>query len=164
MSDASPPADTIVVGEAAEQYEQERAELAERMREADSDDELAAIAREGNAVEAKAKGAASAAEAWGDDAEVVIRGLDAQEYAELEDYLDEHYGDNCDGAARNATVAAGVREAPFLAEEDRHFTEAMDDLGIKVDIVKWLEAEVNERTSPDPFGWTSFDELLAETT
>jgi len=88
----------------------------------------------------------------GDDATVTVRGLNAGEHAYVENQLaamrEEADGDTVPGAKTNVYAAAGLVDAPFLDAHDPDLDPALATItDLPVGVAKWLEAEVNDRTT-----------------
>lgn len=169
---------TIVLGDKADQLAQRRDDLAAEIREAqqtaqetEDEDESTRLAREVARISQRAdganrhlKGVLWAVDQWGEDAEIVLSGLNSEEYAQVEDYLQHGRVGAGAGAHRNATVAMALEDAPFLPDGPPGFRDRLEEYvgPLPVNVTQWLESEVNDLTSPDPGNWTSFDDLLQE--
>lgn len=108
---------------------------------------------------------------YGEDATITVGGLDAGEYAQVQDraesYRAQQDGDSgVPGARRNVFAAMGVVDAPFLdreaiADADDPLGETLDAVtSLPVGVADWLESRANELTTVSEGDFRSFSERL----
>lgn len=163
---SEPREETIRLGDALDELDDQLDQLAASLQTAEDGTASAAVLqRSANEIDTQGADLSGLVDEYGEDAEVTVRGLDAGEYARVEDRVaamragtDEPGG--LPGSSRNVWAAAGLVDAPFL-DDDAGFdakiqTVAAQDPGV----AKWLEARVNDLTSVSEGNWTPLRERL----
>jgi len=157
---------TYRLGDERDRLDERLDELADESADGDAD-----AVSEGQQVESELRGVAWACEEYGADAEIVLGGLGAGEYAEVQDRIAQaraRQTENIDlpGVSRNMWCAAGLVEAPFLSERAPDINTALHaiterDGGLPTEFVTWVEARVDDLTTVAEGNVRSFAERLA---
>lgn len=161
-----PREETIRLGDALDELDDRLDDLAASLQDAEDGTASAAVLqRSANEIDTQGADLAGLVEEYGEDAEVTVRGLDAGEYARVEDraaamraQADQPGG--MPGSTRNVWAAAGLVDAPFL-DEDADFDQKIQAVAsLDPGVAKWLEARVNDLTSVSEGNWTPLRERL----
>lgn len=141
--------DTLRLGAVYDRLDDRLDELARSLADAD---DPAALRQVASGVDTQLGAVGWLIDRHGDDATVTVRGLTAGEHAHVEDRLaamrDAADGDTIPGARTNVYAAAGLVDAPFLDAHDPDLDAALATItDLPVGVAKWLEAEVNDRTT-----------------
>lgn len=137
-------------------------ELAEQVAGGDASEDAL---QEASRVERHRDAIADAVDEYGEHAEVTIGALTAGEYGQAKDYVKdsqlEKSGQSVDGVSQIVYVAQGVQTAPFLdaATDTDGAVAAVSQLAPA--LVEFLEAEIDDLTTPSGNGHESFADLLA---
>lgn len=161
-----PREETIRLGDALDDLDEQLDQLAAQLSDVEDDTASAAVLqRAANEIDTQGTDLSGLVEEYGADAEIVVRGLDAGEYARVEDRVaamraatDEPGG--LPGSSRNVWAAAGLVDAPFL-DDEADFDAAIETVAsLDPGVAKWLEARVNDLTSVSEGNWTPLRERL----
>ncbi|NHN40538.1 hypothetical protein G9C85_02650 [Halorubellus sp. JP-L1] len=153
---------TIDVGEKHDELDARLDELAEQTAAGDADQDTL---QEATRIETHRDALAEVAREHGEDAMITIGALTAGEYGRAEDYIKASVDDDsdaADGVSRIVFVATGLQDAPFLESGQSHEETIAVVSDQSPALVQFLEAEINEVTTPDAGNSKSFAELLAE--
>lgn len=174
--------DTLTLGDELERLADRYDDVRDRIRQADDDDpqrqrwvrELDDIEQEGAEVRWLIDGDDHGFDGYGPEAEVTVRGLDAGEYAEVNNRTSDANARSTSqggvpGTGRLIFAARGLVDAPFLGGGHPYIAESLnasvfDDRltaiagtgngdGLPIGVQKWLEDLVNERTVGDRGNW-----------
>lgn len=148
---------TVTLGDERDRLSAELDDLADDL--ADADDPPAKLWSEAQDLDQAGEAVAALAARYGEDATVTVQGLTAGEFARIEDHLDGDGGGA--GASRIAYAAAGLEDAPFVADgatslQDYMRAIADEAVGVRV----WIEGLVDDVGSPDEGNWQPLAERL----
>lgn len=165
--------ETYTLGDERDRIDDDLDALADKLVAADDDTASAQhLKQQASSLETQLGGLSYLISEHGADATVTVGGLDAGEYAQVQDraatfraQTDSEGG--VPGARRNVFAAMGVVDAPFLDRET--IADAEDPLGATLDAVasqpvgvaEWLESRANELTTVSEGDFRSFSERLA---
>jgi|GEM_PF-3429122 len=167
--------ETRTLGEEFDRLDERLDDVADRLSDTEGGTASGqALLQEANSVETQLGGVGYLIDEYGEEAEVAIAGLDAGEYARVQDRAEairsqqDHPGD-VPGARSNVFAAMGLVDAPFLADPDDE-DDGGDSLDAKVSAVasqpigvsKWLEAVANSLTTVSQGNFKPLSERLAE--
>ncbi|WP_435175654.1 hypothetical protein [Halorussus sp. AFM4] len=175
--------ETLRLGDELDRLDEQADEYAQLLRDADNDDgeegesaSAAALQQSANEIDQQGRGVAYLAAEYGEDAEVVVAGLDAGEFARVEDRVAAIRAGRTDqsptpGAHRNVYAAVGLQDAPFLDLEDEADLSQRERVDAKLDAVsalpvgatKWLYDRVDNLSTVSEGNWRRFGERLQET-
>ncbi|MFW6435297.1 MAG: hypothetical protein ACOCY1_02850 [Halovenus sp.] len=155
----------IILGEERDRLDKRLDELAEQLATAD---EVQTLQRAASSIETQGAAVAQLCEEFGDDTTVAVRGLNAGEYAKVEDeiarYREEADGNPTPGARKNVFAAMGLVDGPFDGFEDAE--ELSDYLAIvaeqPVGVRDWLYAKVNDLTTVSSQDFRPLSERIAD--
>lgn len=104
---------------------------------------------------------------YGPEAEVTVRGLDAKEYAKVQNRTaaatENVSGSAAPGSGRLVFAAGGLLDAPFYDGDESDLDAKLDCLGDQpIGVVKWVEDLVNERTVADEKNWRDSAERMPD--
>jgi len=158
--------ETLTLSEERQRLDTRLEELADKIVQAD---DPAALRSVGAQIETRLSGVVYLADKHGADTTVVVRGLTAGDYAEVEDRLaqmrEEAGQEELPGASTNLFAAGGLVDAPFIDGdgdnpplEDRLAAVADQPVGV----AKWLESRVNDCTTVEGNDFRRLDKRIAD--
>jgi len=170
--------ETLRLGDELDRLDEQADEYAQLLDDVDEDEEgseasAAALRQSANELDQHGRGVAYLAAEYGDDAEVTVAGLDAGEFARVEDRVAEIRANRdsqtaTPGAHRNVYAAVGLEDAPFLdLDDDLSQREQVDAKlaavsQLPVGATKWLYDRVDDLTTVDEGNWQPFSRRLAD--
>lgn len=161
--------ETVVLGEELERLDAEADEVASKYADVDDASEsAAAINQHANELDQVGRAVGALVEEHGADATVTVRGLNAGEYARVEDRaaaMRQEAGGSTPipGSYRNVFAAMGIVDAPFIDADadwdDRIRAVASQPPGVAI----WLQNKVDDLTTVSAGNWTPLAERQPDT-
>jgi len=144
-------------------------DLADTIVDGDHEKAVNLLKQRASSLETQLSGVCWLIDQYGGDSQVVVAGLDAGEYAQVQDRVEQIRATsdgrgNTPGARRNVFAAMGLQEAPFLSNDATSIDDRLEAVtdGKPLGVTEWLESRVNDLTTVDSGNFTRFRERLAD--